>query len=128
MSDIRDSIIDRQGVPERGTQDGTGIDCGDILPAGAIILLRRANREQKTDGGILIPEVHQRKRIECTVISKGPDCTSFFEEGDRVMVSKYGEIDFSVYGQEYMLMAENYVLCKLGKHITLDTDEQDVDV
>lgn len=127
MSDIRDSIIDRQRVPERGAQEAH-LEPGDILPAGSVLLLKREKPEEITEGGIIIPDRHKRQRIECAVMAKGPDCTEFFKVGDRVMTSKYGEITFNVGSEQYMLMYENQVLCKLGEHVVLGTSEEDVEL
>jgi len=68
---------------------------------GPRVAVVRDKAEERTDGGIYIPETHQTKTPVGTIIAVGPgvDLEEFnygFVPGDRVMFSKYGGTTFRV--------------------------------
>jgi len=68
---------------------------------GPKVAIVRDSADEKTEGGLYIPETHQHKTPVGTLIAIGPgvdheDFDYGFTEGERVMFSKYGGTVFSV--------------------------------
>ncbi len=89
-----------------------------IRPLHDRILVERLEEEEKTKGGIIIPDTAKEKPIEGKVVAVGKgkvlengDIKPLdVKEGDRVLFGKYAGTDVVVDGQEYLIMREDDVL------------------
>ncbi len=89
-----------------------------VKPLHDRILVRRINSEEKTKGGIIIPDTAQEKpqegKIEAVGKGKLLDNGSVrpldVKVGDKVLFSQYGGNDINIDGDEYLIMEENDVL------------------
>ncbi len=89
-----------------------------IKPLGAKVLIRRLEAEDKTSGGIVLPDTAKEKPQKGTVMSVGDgklleDGTRGkfqVKKGDSVLFSSYAGTEIKVDGQEYMLMDESDIL------------------
>ena len=89
-----------------------------IRPLNDRILVKRLEEEEKTKGGIIIPDSAKEKPAEGEVVSVGPGKTNDkgdvvpmqLKAGDRVLFSKYGGTDVKLDGEDYLIMREDDVL------------------
>ncbi|GBE53275.1 10 kDa chaperonin [bacterium BMS3Bbin14] len=89
-----------------------------IRPLNDRILVKRLEEEEKTAGGIIIPDSAKEKPAEGKVIAVGPGkrndngdrVAMDVKEGDRVLFSKYGGTDVKIDGEDYLIMREDDVL------------------
>lgn len=92
-----------------------------IIPLFDRIVVKRAEGEEKSLGGIFLPDAAQEKRQEGHVISVGAgrvndDGTQFplqLKGGERVMFGKYAGNEIKLEGETYLLMREDEVLAIL---------------
>ena len=89
-----------------------------IKPLHDRIILKRLEEEEKTKGGIIIPDTAKEKPIEGKVIAVGDgkvkeDGTKLPMElkvGDRVLFAKYAGTEVKIDGEEHLMMKEDDVL------------------
>ncbi len=85
-----------------------------LKPLHDRILVQRLESEEKTAGGIIIPDSAQEKPSRGVVVSVGEGRRDDSGErkpldvkvGDKVLFSKYGGTEVKVEGEEYLLMRE----------------------
>ncbi len=90
----------------------------DIRPLGDRILLIRQAEEQKTAGGIIIPDTAREKPQQGTVTAVGPGKRGkdgkrtplSVKAGDRVLFSRYAGSDIKIDGKEHVFLREDDVL------------------
>jgi len=89
-----------------------------IRPLHDRILVTRLQEEEKSKGGIIIPESAKEKPAEGKVISAGNGKilengeirALDVKEGDRILFSKYSGTEVKIGGEEYLIMREDDVL------------------
>ena len=89
-----------------------------IRPLDDRIVIQRLESEEKTAGGILLPDAAREKSQQAKVLAVGPGklldtgsrATLDVAVGDTVLVSKYGGTDVKVGGEEYSILRESDVL------------------
>ena len=89
-----------------------------IRPLNDRILVKRLEEEEKTKGGIIIPDSAKEKPAEGEIIAVGPGKTNDkgdrvpveVKAGDRVLFSKYGGTDVKLDGVDYLIMREDDIL------------------
>lgn len=89
-----------------------------IRPLNDRILVKRLEEEQKTKGGIIIPDSAKEKPAEGEVVAvghgklndKGERIALELKAGNRILFSKYGGTEVKVDGQEFLIMREDDVL------------------
>lgn len=94
-----------------------------IRPLQDRVIVKRLEEEQKTKGGIIIPDSAKEKPLEGIVIAVGKGKTADdgklikmdVKEGDKVLFSKYGGTDVKIDGQEYLIMKEDDILGVIEK-------------
>ena len=94
-----------------------------IRPLNDRVLVLRIEEEQKTSGGIIIPDTAKEKPQEGKVIAAGPGkfddngkrMPLDVKEGDRVLFGKYAGNDINIDGVEHLIMREDDILAILGK-------------
>ena len=82
------------------------------------VLVRRVTAEEKTAGGIIIPDTAKEKPQEGEVISVGPGTLNDKGElrpldvkaGDRILFGKWSGSEVTLDGQEYLIMKESDIL------------------
>ena len=93
-----------------------------IQPLGDRVVIRREESEEKTKGGLYLPEAAKNKPARGTVVSIGDGKildsgkrTQFqIKEGDRVVFLSYAGEEFKVGEDELLLMRESDVLAIIG--------------
>ena len=89
-----------------------------IRPLQDRVVVVRVPEEEKTKGGIIIPDTAKEKPMQGEVVAIGPgkmDDTGKrikmeVKVGDRIMYGKYSGTEFKVDKVEYLIMNENDVL------------------
>jgi len=89
-----------------------------IRPLNDRLLVQRLEEEEKTAGGIIIPDSAKEKPAEGKVVAVGPGKVSDsgervalqVKEGDVILFSKYGGTDVKIDGDDYLIMREDDVL------------------
>ena len=89
-----------------------------IKPLQDRILVKRFESEEKTAGGIIIPDSAKEKPQEGEIIATGPGkfldngnrVELTVKEGDKVLFSKYAGTEITFDGQEYLIMREDDIL------------------
>ena len=87
------------------------------------VVVRRLDSEEKTKGGIIIPETAKEKPQEGTVVAVGEGRANEqgnripvdVKEGDTVIYSKYGGTEIKYAGQEYLILSARDVLAVVSK-------------
>ena len=94
----------------------------NIHPLGDRVILQRAEAEEKTAGGILLPESAKDKPKEGRVIAVGDGRVLDSGErqemtvkvGDRVLFTSYAGTEVKYQGEEFLIMAESDILAVIG--------------
>jgi len=89
-----------------------------IRPLGDKVLIKRLEAEEKTAGGILLPDSAKEKPKKGTVIAvgegrrleSGEKAPFQVKKGDTVLFGSYAGTEVTVDGEEYLLMSETEVL------------------
>ncbi len=82
-----------------------------IKPLGDRVLLKVSEGEQKTAGGIYIPETAQEKTQEGVVVAVGDDKEAIkVKLKDRVMYDKYAGTTVKVNGDEQLIVKMSDIL------------------
>ena len=82
------------------------------------VVIRRIEGEQKTKGGIIIPDTAQEKPQEGEVVAVGPGARdeagklipSDLKAGDRVLFGKWSGSEVKIDGEELLIMKESDVM------------------
>jgi chaperonin GroES len=90
----------------------------NVVPLNDKILVKRLEAEEKTAGGIVLPDTAKEKPKQGKVLSLGDgkllesgDRAKFqVKEGDRVLFTSYAGNEVTVDGQEYLIMTEDDIL------------------
>jgi chaperonin GroES len=88
-----------------------------LRPLQDRILVQRVKEDEKTKGGIIIPDTAKEKPIEGTVIAAGNGKLSEngkrvgldVKNGDRILFGKYSGTEVKIEGEEYLIMREDDV-------------------
>ena len=93
-----------------------------IRPLADRIVIKRTKEEEKTKGGIIIPDTAKEKPVEGTVIAVGAGkilkdgkvrpCD--VKAGDKVLFGKYSGTEIKIDGEDHMLLREDDILAILG--------------
>jgi chaperonin GroES len=89
-----------------------------LKPLGARVLVQRLEAEEKSSGGIILPEAAQERPREGTVIAVGPGeigddgepMGMSVDEGDVVIYASFGGTEVSIDGEDYLIINENDIL------------------
>lgn len=94
-----------------------------IRPLQDRLLVKRLNEEERTKGGIIIPDTAKEKPQEGEVIAvgngkvleNGTKVPLDVRVGDRILFSKYSGSEVKIDGEEYTIMREDDVLGVVSK-------------
>ena len=88
-----------------------------IQPLGDRVLIKRLEAEEKTKGGIVLPDTAKEKPQEGKVVAVGKGKTVDgkqlsleLREGDKVLFGKYSGTEVTVDGEELLIVKEEDVL------------------
>jgi chaperonin GroES len=87
-------------------------------PLGDRVLVRRVEEEEKTRGGIIIPDTAKEKPQEGEVIAVGPGARDEsgkvqpldVKSGDRILFGKWSGTEVKLEGQDLLIMKESDIL------------------
>jgi len=82
------------------------------------VVVRRLNAEEKTAGGIIIPDTAKEKPMEGEVIAVGPGARNEqgqvvppdVKEGDRILFGKWSGTEVRLDGEELLIMKESDIM------------------
>lgn len=89
-----------------------------IRPLQDRVIVRRLEEEEKTEGGIIIPDTAKEKPMEGKVVAVGKGkvleggkvVPLDVKAGDRVLFSKYAGTEVKLEGEEHLIMREDDIL------------------
>jgi chaperonin GroES len=84
-----------------------------IKPLADRVIVKPAAAEEKTAGGIIIPDTAKEKPQRGTVVAAGPgkkDEPVTVKVGDTVLYGKYSGTEISIEGGDYLIMRESDIL------------------
>jgi chaperonin GroES len=92
-----------------------------VRPLHDRLIVKRIDEEEKTAGGIIIPDTAKEKPQEGRVIAVGPGKVNEegkvtpldVNKGDRVLFSKYAGTEIQLEGVEHLIIREDDVLAVL---------------
>ena len=89
----------------------------NIKPLADRVLILPAPAEEKTIGGIIIPDTAKEKPLKGEVIAVGngtKDEEMVLKVGDTVLYGEYAGTELEVEGTKYLIMRQSDVLAVLG--------------
>ncbi len=89
-----------------------------LRPLHDRVLMRRVSQEEKTKGGILIPDTAQEKPMEGEIVAVGPGSRGKdgarqalgVKAGDRVLFGKWSGTEIKIDGEELIIMPESDIM------------------
>jgi chaperonin GroES len=93
-----------------------------IRPLADRVVIKRLESEEKTKGGIIIPDTAKEKPIEGRVVAAGNGKVQKngklrplgVKEGDRVLIGKYAGTEVKLDGVEHVILSEDEILAVLS--------------
>ena len=93
-----------------------------LKPLGDRVIVKQEPEEEKTKSGIVLPESAKEKPQEGTVIAvgegrvldSGQKVPVAVKVGDKIIYSKYGGIEVTIEGEEYIILEEKDILAVKG--------------
>jgi chaperonin GroES len=90
----------------------------NVRPLNDKVLIERAKAEDKTKGGIILPDSSKEKPKEGTIVAvgqgrltdQGERLPFQVKKGDRVLFKSYAGTDVKIDGKNYILMSEEEIL------------------
>jgi chaperonin GroES len=94
-----------------------------LKPLGDRVVVKPAAAEEKTAGGIILPDTVKEKPVEGTIVAAGPGKVADdgklvkpeVKVGDKVLYGKYSGTEVTINGEEYLIMRESDIFGILGK-------------
>ena len=93
----------------------------DLKPLADRVVVEPAPAEDKSAGGIILPDTAQEKPQQGTIVAAGPGKVSdsgsqidmTVKKGDKVLYGKYSGSEVSFGGTDYIIMRESDILAVL---------------
>jgi len=93
-----------------------------LKPLGDRLVVKQLEGEEKTKGGIVLPDSAKEKPQEAKVVAVGPGRlledgkikSLEVKAGDRVLYGKYSGTEVSVHGEDYLILREEDILAIVG--------------
>lgn len=89
----------------------------NIKPLADRVLIKAAPAEEKTAGGIIIPNTAKEKPLQGEVLAVGngtKDEEMVLKAGDTVLYGKYAGTEVELDGEKYLIMRQSDVLAVLA--------------
>ena len=90
----------------------------NIKPLADRVLVKPAPAEEKTIGGIIIPDTAKEKPLQGEVLAVGAgtkDEDMVLKAGDSVLYGKYSGTEVELDGEKYLIMRQNDILAVVEK-------------
>ena len=89
-----------------------------VKPLQDRVIVKRVEEEEKTKGGIIIPDTAKEKPQEGKVVSvgagkvndKGERIALEVKAGDRILFGKYSGNEITIDGEEHLIMREDDII------------------
>jgi chaperonin GroES len=89
-----------------------------LRPLHDRVVIRRVNAEEKTTGGIIIPDTAQEKPMEGKVVAVGPGTRNEqgqlvpldVKEGDQILFGKWSGTEVKLDAEELLIMKESDIM------------------
>jgi chaperonin GroES len=88
-----------------------------VRPLHDRVIVKRLDEEEKTQGGLIIPDTAKEKPQEGTVIAVGPGkqedgkvMALDVKTGDRILFGKYSGTEIKLNGEEHLILREDDIL------------------
>lgn len=89
-----------------------------LVPLGDRVVVKAVEQEERTKGGIVLPDTAKEKPQEGEVLAvgsgrlldSGERVPLEVQVGDRVVFSKYGGTEIKLEGEEYIILRESDIL------------------
>lgn len=85
----------------------------NVKPLHDRVIVKPAPSEEKTAGGLFIPDTAKEKPQRGTVVAAGPgkkEEPMMVKAGDTVLYGKYAGTEINIDGNEYLIMRESDIL------------------
>ena len=90
----------------------------EVIPIGNMVILKREETKERSEGGIWLAERAQEKSMMATVLATGPGQAvgGVFQPatvvvGDKVLVDKIGGFELEVGDEKYLVVREPEIIC-----------------
>jgi len=84
----------------------------NLRPINGHVLVKPIEVEEKTSGGIYIPDTAKEKPREAEIIAIAEDATDEVVVGDRVIYKEFGGKEVKLEGEDYILLTADDLLAK----------------
>lgn len=93
-----------------------------VRPMGDRVILQAVAQEEKTKGGVILPDTAKEKPQQAKVVAVGKGRISdngdvipmTVKVGDKVLYGKYSGTEVKIDGEEYLIVKESEILAVLG--------------
>ena len=93
-----------------------------LKPLHDRVLVRRVESDEKTSGGLIIPESAKEKPAEGVIVAAGEGARKdsgeliamSFNEGDKILFGKWSGTEVTIDGEELLIMKESDILGTLS--------------
>ncbi len=94
-----------------------------LRPLGDRVVIKRVEQEEKTKGGIIIPDSAKEKPVEAEVIAVGPGKALKdgkirpveVKQGDRVLIGKWSGTEIKHDGADHVIVREEDILAVVNR-------------
>jgi chaperonin GroES len=94
----------------------------NLKPLADRVIVKPSEAEEKTKGGIILPDTAKEKPIEGTLVAVGPGKIAEdgktvkleVKVGDKVLYGKYSGTEVTVEGETYLIMRESDIFAIIG--------------
>jgi len=86
-----------------------------IKPLEDRVIIKPSAADEKTKGGIILPDTAKEKPVEGTIVAAGPGrmkddgnkISMYVKVGDKVLYGKYSGTEITLENEEYLIMRES---------------------
>ena len=86
-----------------------------IQPLGARVLVKPIEQEERTHGGLYLPETAKEKPQTGRIVAVGDDEDLKLKENDKVLFAKYAGTEFKVDDEELLILSEKDILAVISE-------------
>ena len=83
-----------------------------VRPINSRVLVRPLEPEERTAGGVYLPDTAREGQKEGEVIAVAEDSTEEIAVGDRVIYKEFGGTKISIEGEDHILLSSEDLLAK----------------
>ena len=86
-----------------------------VKPIGERVLVKNVGIEEKTAGGLFIPETAQEKTQEAVVIAIGDNKDIKVKPNDKIIYDKYAGTSIKIKGEDHLIIKNEDILAIIEK-------------